>query len=145
MIVVRNREGQLLVHCYDSGSATLSEVCAFPVAAVVDNIALNPEERILRVFPSPRDELVAIVTCQPICRSFVLLQCLTPCTLLHEFVCTAVGVDNRCGILSGFFPLGISIRANFTRPWLCISQHRILPCGVDFGRYPLGMKSSKMV
>ena len=64
MIVVRNRGGQLLLHCYGSGSATLPEVFAFPVAAVVDNIALNFEDRILRVFPSPRDELKVGCHCE---------------------------------------------------------------------------------
>ena len=55
--MVRNRGGQLLVHSCDSGSATLPEVCAFPVAVVVDNIELTVEDRILRVFLSPRDKL----------------------------------------------------------------------------------------
>ena len=68
MIVVRNRGGQLLVHCCDSGSATLSEVCAFPVAvavsSLVDNVAVTVEDRILRVFLSPRDELKVGCHCE---------------------------------------------------------------------------------
>ena len=58
MIVVRNRGGQLLVHCCDSGSVTVSHVCAFPVAALI------VEDRILRVFLSPRDELKVGCHCE---------------------------------------------------------------------------------
>jgi hypothetical protein len=52
--------GQLLVCCSDSGSATVSEVRAFPIAVVsslVEDVTETVEDRVFCVFLSSRYEL----------------------------------------------------------------------------------------